>query len=435
MKEEYKIKVQDGKLMIPPQVYIPYITGDGIGSEIMPVCRDVVDAAVAKAYGGKRSVIWKEVHAGERSFIKYGNWLPDETLWSLEKYIIGIKGPLTTPVGGGIRSINVTLRQKLDLYVCLRPIRWFKGVSSPLREPQKVNMVVFRENTEDIYAGIEWDKNSFEAKKFVHFLQKELHVTNIRFPDSSAFGVKPVSEEGSKRLVRAAIQYAIDHRLPNVTLVHKGNIMKFTEGGFKRWGYEIAQEEFGDKVFTMAEYERITKMQDDINAVKKAKEALCEAKKNEKIIVKDVIADAFLQNTLLKPEDYSVVATLNLNGDYISDQLAAMVGGIGISPGANINRITGHAIFEATHGTAPDIVGENRANPSSLLLSAAMMLEYIQWHEAAKLITDAMEQCFAEGNATTDLSSGMPNGKHLTTTQFHKILIEKIDPNRDLSTT
>ncbi|MDR0699505.1 MAG: NADP-dependent isocitrate dehydrogenase [Tannerella sp.] len=432
MTEKYKIRVQDGKLIVPPHVYIPYITGDGVGSEIMPVCKDVVNVAVAKAYGGKRSVIWKEVYAGERSFIKYGNRLPDETLWTLEKCIVGIKGPLTTPVGGGIRSINVTLRQKLDLYVCLRPIRWFRGVSSPLREPHKVNMVVFRENTEDIYAGIEWDKNTPEAIKFAHFLQKELHVTNIRFPDSSAFGVKPVSEEGSKRLVRAAIRYAIENHLPNVTLVHKGNIMKFTEGGFKRWGYEIAQEEFGDKVFTMAEYERIVNMQDDINA---AKEALNEAKKNGKVIVKDVIADAFLQNTLLKPEEYSVIATLNLNGDYISDQLAAMVGGIGIAPGANINRITGHAIFEATHGTAPDIVGENRANPSSLLLSAVMMLEYIQWNEAAKLIIDAMEQCYAEGNATPDLSSGMPNGKNLTTTQFHKILIEKIYPDRDLSTT
>ncbi|MDR2775324.1 MAG: NADP-dependent isocitrate dehydrogenase [Tannerella sp.] len=428
MIEEYIIKVRDGELIVPPHVYIPYITGDGIGSEIMPVCKDVVNAAVAKAYGDKRSVIWKEVHAGEQSFIKYGNSLPDETLWSLEKYLIGIKGPLTTPVGGGIRSINVTLRQKLDLYVCLRPIRWFKGVSSPLKEPQKVNMVVFRENTEDIYAGIEWDKNTIEAIKFARFLQKELHVTNIRFPDSSAFGVKPVSEEGSKRLVHAAIRYAIDNHLPDVTLVHKGNIMKFTEGGFRRWGYEIAQEEFGDKVFTMAEYERIKKTQGDINA---AKEALSEAKKNGKIIVKDVIADAFLQNTLLKPEEYSVVATLNLNGDYISDQLAAMVGGIGISPGANINRITGHAVFEATHGTAPDIAGKDCANPSSLLLSAAMMLEYIRWDEAAKLITDAMEQCFAEGNATPDLSSGMPDGKNLTTTQFHKILIEKIFPERD----
>jgi isocitrate dehydrogenase len=421
MTEAHQIKVRDGQLIVPPHVQIPYITGDGVGSEIMPVCKDIVNAAVAKAYGGKRAVIWKEVYAGEQSFIKYGSWLPEDTLAALEKYIVGIKGPLTTPVGGGIRSINVTLRQQLDLYVCLRPVRWFEGVASPLKAPQKVNMVVFRENTEDIYAGIEWDKNTDEARKFVHFLQKELHVTTIRFPESSAFGVKPVSEEGSKRLVRAAIRYAIDHRLPSVTLVHKGNIMKFTEGGFKRWGYEVAKEEFGGNVFTMDEYERLKKT--DIQA---AQAALNEAKKNGKIIVKDVIADAFLQNTLLKPEEYSVVATLNLNGDYISDQLAAMVGGIGISPGANINRITGHAIFEATHGTAPDIAGKNCANPSSLLLSAAMMLEYIQWHEAAKLITGAMAQCFAEGNATSDLSSGMPNGKPLTTTQFHEILRRKI---------
>jgi isocitrate dehydrogenase len=425
--EENKVKIHSGKLAVPENVMIPFITGDGIGTEIMPVCQAVVNTAVARAYGGRRSLIWKEALAGEKSFRENGEWLPDATLKTFDEYLVGIKGPLTTPVGGGIRSINVALRQKLDLYVCLRPVRWFNGVFTPLREPQKVNMTVFRENTEDIYAGIEWDKDTPEAGKLLDFLRNEMNVTKIRFPDSSAFGVKPVSEEGSKRLVRAAVRYAADNHLPNVTLVHKGNIMKFTEGGFKRWGYEVAEEEFGGIVFTMAEYERIKKAQ----GKDAAKQALTGAEQSGKIIVKDVIADAFLQNTLLKPEEYSVIATLNLNGDYISDQLAAMVGGIGISPGANINYLTGHAIFEATHGTAPDIAGENRANPSSLLLSAAMMLEYLRWNEAAKLISDAMEECFTEGRATSDLSSFMPNGKNLTTTQFQQALIEKIYPQRD----
>ncbi|MDR2680087.1 MAG: NADP-dependent isocitrate dehydrogenase [Tannerella sp.] len=421
--EENKLKIHDGKLAVPENITIPFITGDGIGREIMPVCQATVNAAVAKAYGGSRSVIWKEASAGEKSFLESGEWLPEATLKMFDEYLIGIKGPLTTPVGGGIRSINVALRQKLDLYVCLRPVRWFNGVFTPLKEPWNVNMTVFRENTEDIYAGIEWDKDTPEARKFLDFLRSEMNVTKIRFPESSAFGVKPVSEEGSKRLVRSAIRYASDNHLPNVTLVHKGNIMKFTEGGFKRWGYEVAEEEFGSAVFTMAEYERIRKAQ----GKDAAKQALADAEKSGKIIIKDVIADAFLQNTLLKPEEYSVIATLNLNGDYISDQLAAMVGGIGISPGANINYLTGHAIFEATHGTAPDIAGENRANPSSLLLSAAMMLEYIRWDKASELITNAMEQCFTEGNATSDLSSFMPNGKNLSTTQFQQALIEKMN--------
>lgn len=420
--ERNKLKIHNGILTVPENITIPFITGDGIGREIMPVCRSVVDAAVAEAYGSSRSILWKEAPAGEKSFIENGEWLPEVTLKMFDEYLVGIKGPLATPVGGGIRSINVALRRKLDLYVCLRPVRWFNGVFTPVKEPRKVKMTVFRENTEDIYAGIEWDKDTPEAKKFLNFLRDEMNVTGIRFPESSAFGVKPVSEEGSKRLIRSAIRYACDNHLPSVTLVHKGNIMKFTEGGFKRWGYEAAEEEFGDTVFTMAEYERIRKAQ----GTDAAKQALNDAQKAGKIIVKDVIADAFLQNTLLKPEDYSVIATLNLNGDYISDQLAAMVGGVGISPGANVNYLTGHAVFEATHGTAPDIAGENRANPSSLLLSAAMMLEYIRWDKASRLIIHALEQCFRQGYATSDLASFMPNGKNLTTTQFQQALTEKI---------
>jgi isocitrate dehydrogenase len=423
MKETGKISVLNGRIIVPPHVCIPYITGDGIGSEIMPVCMNVVDTAVAEAYRGSRSVEWIAVSAGEEAYRTQGSPLPEDTLNTLRDLTVGIKGPLTTPVGGGIRSINVTLRQELDLYVCFRPVRWFKGVSSPLREPQKVNMVVFRENTEDIYAGIEWQKGSEEAARFERFLWQEMRVENIRFPLNTAYGVKPVSEKGSKRLVRAAIRYAVDHRLPVVTLVHKGNIMKFTEGGFKQWGYEVAQEEFSDEVYSIAEYEQRIREGEDRDYMDRwmKREAA-----SGKILVNDVIADAFLQNSLLKPEAYSVIATLNLNGDYISDQLAAMVGGIGIAPGANINMKTGHAVFEATHGTAPDIAGKNRANPSSLILSAAMMLDYMQWNEAATLITAAMEDCLAEGNATSDLSSGMPNGKALTTDQFHHALIEKI---------
>jgi isocitrate dehydrogenase len=418
-----RLKIYNGNPTVPDRITIPYITGDGIGREISPACLEVVNAAVIKAYGGNRSINWIEVPAGEKSFRENGEWLPEATLDAFREYLIGIKGPLTTPVGEGIRSINVALRQKLDLYVCLRPVRWFKGVSSPLKEPWKVNMVVFRENTEDIYAGIEWDRDTPEAKKFLHFLQDEMGVTGIRFPESSAFGVKPVSEEGSKRLVRSAIQYTLDHQLPGLTLVHKGNIMKFTEGGFKRWGYEVAENEFAGHVFSMRVYRQIA----ETRGKEVAEQMLQEAKEKKKIIVRDVIADAFLQNTLLKPEDYSVIATLNLNGDYVSDQLAAMVGGIGISPGANINYLTGHAIFEATHGTAPDIAGENRANPSSLILSAAMMLEYIRWNEAAGRIIRAMEDCFTEGKATSDLSAFMPNGKNLTASQFRQALIENIN--------
>lgn len=381
-------KTPDGRLIVPDVVTIPFITGDGAGVEITPAMRQVVDTAVSAAYGTARRIDWMEVWAGERAFDKTGSWLPDETMEAFKEYLIGIKGPLTTPVGGGIRSLNVALRQTLDLYVCLRPVRWFKGVVSPVKDPAKVNMHIFRENTEDIYAGIEWASGSPEAQKFYRFLHDEMGVAKVRFPETSAYGVKPVSKEGTERLVRAACRYALDHGLPSVTLVHKGNIMKFTEGGFKAWGYELAEREYG------------------------------EALRSGRLVVNDCIADAFLQNALLMPENYSVIATLNLNGDYISDMLAAMVGGIGIAPGANINYVTGSAIFEATHGTAPNIAGKNVVNPCSLILSAVMMLEYLGWGEAAARVTAALERMFAAGRATADLARFMPGGTPLATSDF-----------------
>lgn len=381
-------KTPDGRLIVPDVVTIPFITGDGVGVEITPAMRQVVDTAVSAAYGTARRIDWMEVWAGERAFDKTGSWLPDETMEAFKEYLIGIKGPLTTPVGGGIRSLNVALRQTLDLYVCLRPVRWFKGVVSPVKDPAKVSMHIFRENTEDIYAGIEWASGSPEARKFYRFLHDEMGVAKVRFPETSAYGVKPVSKEGTERLVRAACRYALDHGLPSVTLVHKGNIMKFTEGGFKAWGYELAEREYG------------------------------EALRSGRLVVNDCIADAFLQNALLMPENYSVIATLNLNGDYISDMLAAMVGGIGIAPGANINYVTGSAIFEATHGTAPNIAGKNVVNPCSLILSAVMMLEYLGWREAAARVTAALERMFAAGRATADLARFMPGGTPLATSDF-----------------
>ena len=391
-----RITIQNGKLNVPEQPIIPYIEGDGVGPEIWKNARPVMDAAINYAYNGIRKIEWKEVLAGEKAFNQIGSWLPEETMETFRSYLIGIKGPLTTPVGGGIRSLNVALRQELDLYVCLRPVRWFRGVVSPVKEPEKVNMVIFRENTEDIYAGIEWMQGTPEARKVYDFLHNEMGVNKVRFPETSSFGIKPVSVEGSERLVRAAIRYALEHQLPSVTLVHKGNIMKFTEGGFKTWGYSLAEREFGEEI------------------------------RSGKLIIKDVIADAFLQNTLLKPEEYSVIATLNLNGDYISDQLAAMVGGIGIAPGANINYLTGHAIFEATHGTAPDIAGKNKVNPSSLLLSGAMMLKYIGWNEASELMEKSMEKTFAQRTATGDLARFMPGGRTLSTDEYAQLLIENL---------
>ena len=367
---------------------IPYIPGDGVGPEVTTAMRRILDAAVAKAYGGERRLEWLELAAGQKAFDCMGTYLPDETVEAFRRHKIGIKGPLTTPVGGGIRSLNVALRQGLDLFVCLRPVRWFRGVESPVKHPERVDMVIFRENTEDIYAGIEWEAGTPEAERFGRFLREEMGVTKVRFPESSSYGVKPVSREGTRRLVRAACRYALDHGRPSVTLVHKGNIMKYTEGGFKRWGYELAQEEFGAEIAS------------------------------GRLVIKDCIADAFLQNALLRPEDYSVIATLNLNGDYISDMLAAQVGGIGIAPGANINYDTGAALFEATHGTAPDIAGRDLANPCSNLLSGVRMLEHLGWDEAGALVTAALERSFSEGFATADLARLMPGGKPLGTRAF-----------------
>ena len=375
---------------------VPLVKGDGVGPEVTGAMVEILDAAVSKAYGEDRRIEWQEVLAGGKAFEQCGTYLPDETLEAFKKYHIGIKGPLMTPVGGGIRSLNVALRQELDLFVCQRPVRWFKGVASPVRHPENVDMVIFRENTEDIYAGIEWEAGTPQARKFYDFIHNEMGVNKVRFPDTSSFGVKPVSEEGSKRLVREACRYAVRHGLPSVTLVHKGNIMKFTEGGFKKWGYEVAAEEFGEEIAS------------------------------GKLVIKDCICDAFLQNALLKPEDYSVIATLNLNGDYVSDMLAAQVGGIGIAPGANINYTTGDAIFEATHGTAPDIAGKDIVNPCSNVLSGVMMLEYIGWDEAARLVVKALEKSFEAGYATQDLARLMENGKPMGTAAFTGHIVELI---------
>ena len=409
-----KVEMKNGKLIVPDKISIPFIEGDGVGAEIAHVSQKIINEAIKKAYNGKKSIEWIEVFAGDKAIKEFGKHLPEETIKTFAEYLIGIKGPLTTPVGEGIRSLNVALRQTLDLYVCLRPIRWFKGIVSPIKEPNKVNMIVFRENTEDIYAGIEWKNGTKEAKKFYDFLKNEMGVNKVRFPETSSFGVKPVSEEGSKRLISSAIKYAIKFNLPSVTIVHKGNIMKFTEGAFRKYGYEIARSDFSDKTFTMEEFNEIKKEFGEA----KAKDKLKESEEKGKIIINDNIADAFLQNTLLKPENYSVIATLNLNGDYISDQLAAMVGGIGIAPGGNINYETGHSIFEATHGTAPDIAGKNKANPCSLILSSVMALEYLNLNEAANLIINALEKSFEEGYATEDLALFMENGKPLGTKEF-----------------
>ncbi len=415
-----QIKMNKGKMIIPDNPTIPFIEGDGIGKEITTQVQKILDSAIEKSYSGTKKIDWLEVLAGEKAFTEVGTWLPAQTIDAFRNHFIGIKGPLTTPVGEGIRSLNVALRQELDLYVCLRPVRWFRGVATPLLHPEKVNVTIFRENTEDIYAGIEWAAGTSESKKVLDFLQNEMGVKNIRFPNSSSFGIKPVSREGTERLVRSAIEYAIENQLPSVTLVHKGNIMKFTEGGFKKWGYDLAEREFSDNTFTEHRFNQI-KVEKGLN---KAVEMYNHAIESGKVFIKDVIADAFLQNTLLKPEEYSVIATLNLNGDYISDQLAAMVGGIGIAPGANINYLSGHAIFEATHGTAPDIVGKNLANPCSLLLSGVMMLNYIEWYEPAKLITSSLEKLFKNGYATSDLARFMEDGKPLSTSEFSSKVIE-----------
>jgi isocitrate dehydrogenase len=410
---------ENGKMNVPDNPIIPFIEGDGIGPDVWRASKEVLDAAVEKTYQGKRKIEWQEILAGEKAFNLTGEWLPKETLEVAKECLVSIKGPLTTPIGGGIRSLNVALRQELDLYACLRPVKWYKGVPSPVVHPENTNMVIFRENTEDIYAGIEFSYESKKAKELLHFLTDELHVTQIRFPETSSFGIKPVSKEGTERLVRAAIIYALEHKLPSVTLVHKGNIMKYTEGSFKIWGYELAEREFGDKVYTWGQWEKAKKTEgeDAANAAMKREEAA------GKLIIKDVIADNFLQQLLIAPKDYSVIATLNLNGDYISDAAAASVGGIGIAPGGNINYLTGHAVFEATHGTAPRFANTDTMNPSSLLLSGVMLLQYIGWHEAANSIEEALSTTIKRKRVTIDFYNLMHDATLLKTSEFaHEIV-------------
>ena len=417
-----KIVVENGVLNVPNNPVIPFIEGDGIGPDIWAAASRVIDAAVEKAYNGEKKIEWLEVLAGEKAFNQTGEWLPKETLDKINEYLIAIKGPLTTPIGGGIRSLNVALRQELDLYVCLRPVRHFDGVPSPVKRPEDVNMVIFRENTEDIYAGIEYKAGSDEQKKLLAFLQNELGVKNIRFPETSGLGIKPVSKEGTERLVRSAIEYAIQHNKPSVTLVHKGNIMKFTEGGFKQWGYDVAEAEFGDKVFTWNQYDAIKAEQGEA-AANAAQDAALAA---GKILVKDSIADIFLQQILTRPNEFDVVATMNLNGDYISDALAAQVGGIGIAPGANINYLTGHAIFEATHGTAPKYAGQDKVNPSSVLLSGVLMLEHLGWQEAADMITNSVEKTISSKVVTYDFARLMDGATEVKCSEFANELIKNL---------
>ncbi|WP_342432556.1 NADP-dependent isocitrate dehydrogenase [Neobacillus sp. FSL H8-0543] len=418
-----KITVKDGVLNVPNNPVIPFIEGDGIGPDIWAASERVLNAAVEKAYKGERKLVWKEVLAGEKAFNQTGEWLPKETLDVINEYLIAIKGPLTTPVGGGIRSLNVALRQELDLFVCLRPVRWFEGVPSPVKRPQDTDMVIFRENTEDIYAGIEYEKGTEAVKKVIDFLQNEMGVNKIRFPETSGIGIKPVSEQGTTRLVRAAINYAIKEGRKSVTLVHKGNIMKFTEGAFKNWGYELAEKEFGDKVFTWAQYDRIK----DEQGADAANKAQADAEATGKIIVKDAIADIFLQQILTRPREFDVVATMNLNGDFISDALAAQVGGIGIAPGANINYETGHAIFEATHGTAPKYAGLDKVNPSSVILSGVLLLEHLGWNEAATMVVKSVENTIASKVVTYDFARLMEGATEVKTSEFADELIKNME--------
>ena len=398
------IVMQGGKLQVPDRPVIPFIEGDGTGPDIWKASQRVFDSAVQKAFGGRKSIVWFEVFAGEKAKTKFDNWLPDDTIAAIQHHLVGIKGPLTTPVGGGIRSLNVALRQMLDLYACVRPVQWFTGVPSPVKRPADVNMVIFRENTEDIYAGIEFKSGSAEAKQLLDFLTGPLKVKNIRFPATSSFGIKPVSEEGSKRLIRAAIDYAIRLKRDSVTLVHKGNIMKFTEGGFRDWGYELAKQEFG--------------------AVEIDGGPWCKLPNG--IVIKDVIADNFLQQILTRPKEYGVIATLNLNGDYISDALAAQVGGIGIAPGGNINYVTGHAIFEATHGTAPKYAGQDKVNPGSVILSGEMMFRHLGWHEAADLILRSLEKTIAQKTVTYDFARLMEGAKEVKCSEFATAMISNM---------
>ena len=398
------ITMREGRLEVPAHPVIPFIEGDGTGPDIWRASQHVFDGAVERAYGGKRRVAWLEVLAGEKAKNQLNSWLPDDTLAAIDHYLVAIKGPLTTPVGGGFRSLNVALRQKLDLYACVRPVRWFEGVPSPVKAPQDVDMIIFRENTEDIYAGIEYKARSDEARRVVEFLQQQMGAQTIRFPGSSAIGIKPISEEGSKRLIRAALDYAVARKLPSVTLVHKGNIMKFTEGGFRDWGYQLAREEYGAVEIDGGPWCRLP----------------------SGVVVKDVIADAFLQQILTRPREYSVIATMNLNGDYISDALAAQVGGIGIAPGANINYITGHAVFEATHGTAPKYAGQDKVNPGSVILSGEMMFRHMGWHEAADLIVASLEKTIAQKRVTYDFERLMTGATLLKTSEFGAAMVENM---------
>ena len=407
--EGNKIKFSKGKLNVPSNPIIPFIEGDGIGVDIWPASKMVFDAAVEKAYGGDRKIVWKEVLAGEKAFNETGNWLPQETLDYFKEYLVGIKGPLTTPVGRGITSLNVTLRQKLDLFACVRPVRWFNGTPSPVKDPSTTNMIIFRENTEDIYAGIEFEKGTQDNDKIKNLLKDNFtnRFEKIRFPNTAGIGIKPISVEGTNRLVRSAIQYALKHKKESVTLVHKGNIMKYTEGAFRDWGYQLAKDEFDSKDYQGGPWQVITDGSHDL-------------------IIKDVIADAFLQQILLRPKEYSVIATMNLNGDYISDALAAIVGGIGIAPGANINYQTGHAIFEATHGTAPKYAGLDKVNPSSVILSGEMMFRYMGWNEAADLILNSMDKAFSNATVTYDFARQMSNATELKCSEFADILIKNM---------
>ncbi|MBL8822986.1 MAG: NADP-dependent isocitrate dehydrogenase [Planctomycetia bacterium] len=423
-----KITLTDGKLNVPDNPIIPFIEGDGTGVDIWKSSVAVIDAAVNKAYGGKKKIEWMEVLAGEKAFKLKNDWLPEETLTAFRDYLVGIKGPLTTPVGGGITSLNVALRQKLDLYVCLRPVRYFKGVPSPVKTPEKVDMAIFRENTEDIYAGIEFEAGTDRAKKVLEFLKKEFpkDFAKIRFPDTAGIGIKPVSQEGTERLVRAAIKYAIDLKRKSVTFVHKGNIMKYTEGAFMKWGYALAEREFGDKVYTWQQWEKTkaAKGEDAANAEQK------EQLKAGKILIKDSIADITLQQVLTRPDEFDVIATLNLNGDYLSDALAAQIGGIGIAPGGNINYVTGHAIFEATHGTAPKYANLDKVNPGSVILSAEMMLRHLGWHEAADLIIKGMDAAIEQKTVTYDFARLMKqeghNPKEVKCSEFGQAIIKNM---------
>jgi isocitrate dehydrogenase len=417
-----KIKLVKGRLVVPDNPIIPFIEGDGTGPDIWSASVRIFDAAVEKTFKGEKKVAWKEVLAGEKAFSTTGNWMPDETLETFRDYLVGIKGPLTTPVGEGMRSLNVTLRQELDLYTCYRPVRYYKGVPSPVKNPELVNMHIFRENTEDIYTGIEYMYGTPEAEKLKKFLIDEMNVKKIRFPETSSFGIKPVSLEGTERLVRQSIRYAIERKLPSVTLVHKGNIMKFTEGSFMKWGYALAEREFRNEVFTWLQHKKLVSKEGQ----QKADEALSRAEAEGKIIIKDVIADAFLQQILTRPAEYSVIATLNLNGDYISDALAAIVGGIGIAPGANINFETGHAIFEATHGTAPKYAGLDKVNPGSVVLSGALMFEYLGWNRVADHIYNSLGKTIQEKKVTYDFHRLMEHATLLRTSEFADAIIKNM---------